>query len=474
MKSMNKTKIGKMLLAACLMSASLLQAQVVETIPAGASRHLHVYSSKDSKLFLTWPFEEVASLRFDPASGKMIVSHKSAGDIGLEMAGISKTVIGHSVPRIDINTVNTLPGNEIQSKTDYVDAVISIEGCGIYDDFEPMKVSVRGRGNTTWGMPKKPYRLKFAKKQSLLGFKKAKNYVLLANYMDCSLMRNYVAMQFAQMIGTDYPNHMLPVDVYLNGEYKGSYMLTEKVGINSGSIAMSDEDEAASILFEIDANTPDDDEYPFTDLSFGLPFRVKDPDAPEDPAERKKWLADWRADLNMMMAAVKTLNNPWSYIDLDSFVKYVMTFNFCTNQELKHPKSVYLYKTKGGKYRFGPVWDFDWAFGFDCGGAGTSYSLPLLTTGAGAEFFLRLMKTPVFLSRYAEIWKDFYDSHREEFFRKFDDYASFLEPSAAHDKVILRRDSYYHSYLNDPRELRRWLENHIEWINDPARNYGLF
>ena len=105
---------------------------------------------------------------------------------------------------------------DIWSKEDYVDALLKIYGNGYSEDYDTLKLSLRGRGNSTWGMSKKPMRMKFPKKISLFGLKKQKNYVLLANYIDNSLMENVIAFWIARRIGVPYANHTVPVNIVIN------------------------------------------------------------------------------------------------------------------------------------------------------------------------------------------------------------------------------------------------------------------
>ncbi|MDE6288524.1 MAG: CotH kinase family protein, partial [Muribaculaceae bacterium] len=139
---------------------------------------------------------------------------------------------GISIPHIEITTEEDL--QEIPNKTDYKKATFTLNGFGNYDNVATA-VNIRGRGNTSWAFDKKPYRLKFDKKISLCGLPKAKNYVLLANYTDPSLMQFALATKLGQMLGMPYTNQVVPVDITLNGIYHGSYLLTNKPGINSGS-----------------------------------------------------------------------------------------------------------------------------------------------------------------------------------------------------------------------------------------------
>ena len=95
-----------------------------------------------------------------------------------------------------------------------------------------------GRGNTTWSSnpdTKNPYRLKFADKVRPLGLPKGRSWVLLANKRAGSMLTNAYGMKAASLLGTVAYNHIIPVDLYVNGTFKGSYNLTEKVGFSSNS-----------------------------------------------------------------------------------------------------------------------------------------------------------------------------------------------------------------------------------------------
>ncbi|MBR4232724.1 MAG: CotH kinase family protein [Oscillospiraceae bacterium] len=103
---------------------------------------------------------------------------------------------------------------------------------------------IKGRGNSTWGFPKKPYQLKLAQKDDLLDTgdpeNRAKKWILLANYADATLMANQIALELGAAIGMEYNIGYRPVDLYYDGEYAGSYLLTEKVEIGSGRVAIFD------------------------------------------------------------------------------------------------------------------------------------------------------------------------------------------------------------------------------------------
>ena len=128
--------------------------------------------------------------------------------------------------------VDTEGGKPIVSKEDYLNAALSILGTDKLDDLDPAVCQIRGRGNTTWGWPKKPYLVKVESKQSLFGMPKHKRWVLLANFMDRTLMRNLVSMKVASMTNLTWTPRCQPVELVLNGKHQGSYLLIEQVRVD--------------------------------------------------------------------------------------------------------------------------------------------------------------------------------------------------------------------------------------------------
>ena len=149
-----------------------------------------------------------------------------------------------NIPTIYITTEN---GRLPNSKKTYINGTIAIDGGGVFADMEETAVSIKGRGNTSWVTPngtsdyKNPYRLKFENSVKPFGMTKGKNWVLLANSINGSMMTNAIGMKVAQLAGTAGVNHIVPVDLYINNEYRGSYNFTEKIGLHNNSIDLDDE-----------------------------------------------------------------------------------------------------------------------------------------------------------------------------------------------------------------------------------------
>lgn len=371
---------------------------------------------------------------------------------------------GADVPVVRIDTDEYV--EEIPDKENYLKATITVNGRGVVPDFSGA-VNVRGRGNSTWYDPKKPYRLKFDKKTGLGGLAKAKSFVLLANWIDPSGLRNAIAMKAGELLGIPYANTIVPVDVYFNGDFKGAYMLTEKIGMTSASV---DIDEDESVLFEIDDYF--DEDWRFESKKLHLPAMIKDPDMTDELFEY------WKDDFNHMDQVVYNAFNGedadvWSEIDLPSAVRYIMVYNLTMNHEVKYPKSVYLHKTKGGKYRLGPLWDFDYAFGHR-----VNEQQPLLVEQefyAGYRFFISLVRTPEFMAEYARVWDEF-KLKLPELFEFIDEYSRRINPSGHRDVSRWPSREYVKPIEHDEavEQTKKWLHDRIEFISDPLANFSLY
>lgn len=369
------------------------------------------------------------------AGGIKVARFTGDGDpLSMEVAAIDHIDLRRTaVPRIHIDIPGDPGLTQVQEKELYLDALISIEGNGYIDDLAQCDVTVKGRGNSTWGMPKKPMRLKFDKKVSLGGMKKAKSYVLLANYIDPSLMRNAVAMWLAREFGIAWANHIVPCEVTFNGHDLGAFMLTEKVGIGGASVDIEEEE---GILLEL--STEYDEKYKFYSGKYHLPVMVKDPDFDELAEDNPSWgtpeekLAQWRADYNQAESLV-TQGRGFEAFDLDSFVDYVMLYNIVLNGEIGHPKSLYLHKERLGddcKWMCGPVWDFDASFNL-AEPSGNGFAPRAYDGGLWMnDMFDRLAETPGFIERYKERFAWFHAEIYPRMLDFVDEYALLVRPSA--------------------------------------------
>lgn len=254
-------------------------------------------------------------------------------------------------------------------------------------------VEVKGRGNSSWKeYEKKGYQIKFDKKQSVLGMGKAKKWTLISDSSDPTLLKNDTAYYLANQMGFSYAPDSKKADLWIDGEYRGTYSIIEKVEIGESRQNLSDN----GVIAEFDNSFFKDEEY-FVD-SMGSHLCLKDPDIEDAGTNWTKFQTDW----NAMLSDLDSEN--WSKvendIDPDSFAKYYILEEYLANDE-SCTTSRYFYQD-GGKIYAGPVWDFDTCM--------DSYeNLPAYYWAESDKIYSRLLKYADFsnlVTKYYNQYKD--------------------------------------------------------------------
>ena len=220
----------------------------------------------------------------------------------------------------------------------------------------------RERGNASRDFPKKPWRIKFDKKQNVLDAPaKAKKWTLINNYGDKTLMRNLLAFELSYRMGMSYTPYGTAVDVLMNGEYKGCYQLCDQIDINKNRVPiteMTPEDNdgdalTGGYLIEVDAYA--NKETSWFNSNKGNPVTIKSPDDNEITSQQSQYIKNY----------FNTMEQQWStYLDLNSFLRHFLVGELSGNTDTYW--SVYMYKERNdSKLYTGPVWDFDLAFNND-------------------------------------------------------------------------------------------------------------
>ncbi len=274
-----------------------------------------------------------------------------------------------NLPTVVINTANA---QEITSKEVEITStvyIISQDGTNLLVDTE---TGVRGRGNASWNFEKKPYRLKFSQKRSPLGAPaEAKKWTLLSNHGDKTLMRNILAFEVSRRMGLAYTSFCYPVDVIVNGEYRGCYQLCDQVDVRPNRVdvtEMKTSDNSGTnltggYLIEIDAYASTTEKVYFYS-NHGTPVTIKSPDDEDITAQQRQYIENY---FNTMEASVfasnytDVTNGYRKYLDLDSYLRHFIVGEFIGNTDTYW--SVYMYKERGDdRFYVGPVWDCDLAF----------------------------------------------------------------------------------------------------------------
>ncbi|MDO4479008.1 MAG: CotH kinase family protein [Lachnospiraceae bacterium] len=309
-------------------------------------------------------------------------------------------------------------------------------------------VEIKGRGNWSWRQPKKPYQLKFNKKVSLYGLPKSKKYVLLANYCDPTLMRNAVTFDLAATLGLS-PSAYRFIDLYINGEYLGNYMLCQKVEAGSNSLDLQDENgviaEISNHLKKCQAHPEENDVYgemsyvplrytgePCTARTVSLKDAVSKDEvivnqAFGDLVERISWLEEAADQGNWEAIA--------SAIDVESFAGYYLMSELTGNIDAQR-SSCYIYRDGyDDVLHAGPMWDLEIAYGnyFD---KPTPYNLTDYALiyndpmGPVTRIYSNLMKIEEFRAVVRQLWEDKLLPAIENEYDRIDELAATLEESA--------------------------------------------
>ena len=272
-----------------------------------------------------------------------------------------------NLPCVVIHTKNN---REPYDKVNYIESIVTIIGAdgSILQD----TAGLRLRGNASINFPKKPYRLKFNTKHKVLDSPaKAKNWTLINNYGDKTLMRNIVAFHVSEVCRMPYTPFCRPVDVLVNGEYKGCYQLCDKIEVKKGRVSideMTPTDLAGNALsggylWEIDgyANQEPSPYY----SPHGVPVTLHSPDNDEIVPAQRSYFENYYRTMENAVYKSSANDTTWrEYLDYTTFARYFLTNEVCGNPDMLW--SCYMYKKRGDQKAYtGPVWDFDIAFDND-------------------------------------------------------------------------------------------------------------
>ena len=250
------------------------------------------------------------------------------------------------LPRIVIETKNHQAINDRETE---IPAKLQIWG-EHSPESEIMELTIKGRGNTSWEYSKKPYAIKFEKKQNLLGMPKAKKWVMLANYRDRTLIRNALAFEIARHTSQKWVPQGKFVDVFLNNTFIGNYYVCEKIQASQNRLNL----ENNSFLLELDIGY--DEEYKFKSAYKKFPVNIKSPNNPS--SNQLQHIKSFIDSIECCFYGPCKESNGLQMINLESLASFWIVQEIAQNWESIHPKSVYLYKDS--IINFGPIWDFDW------------------------------------------------------------------------------------------------------------------
>ena len=379
---------------------------------------------------------------------------------------------------------------------------------------------IRGRGNTTWGsINGKPYKIKFEKGQDLFGMGKSKEYALMANSRDLTLMKNRIASWLGDAVGLKFTPQMIPVDVVLRGSrgtemYLGSYCLSELVDVGKNRVNIKEidqdvtsEDEADDpnitggylISIYTDSQNGDEPRNVVFKTDAGVEMFIRVPEYEGDTedtlseGEKKQisYIKDYIQTLEDLIMKPEVIDAETheqiaSMMDLTSAADYWLVQEFTKNGDGFCTSSTYMYKDRNGKLCWGPLWDFDIALGDQDDGTNTIEEYEEEIGYAASNFDTILFpwiddlrdKDPQFVQLLKDRW-EIMDEKLEEMTKDggvIDQFLSEVRASAV-ENGKLWPDADYCTHSEEEYELavekqKSWIDLRRGWISDNLDTIG--
>ena len=340
----------------------------------------------------------------------------------------------------------------------------------IYGDTVPetdvLKLTVRGRGNSSFKMPKYGMKLEFDDKVSL-GMPKSRDWALIANFGDKTHLRNYMMTRLSEWLGAKYTPKMQFVELYLNRKYMGLYLLAETVKVAKNRVNIAEND--SSFLFEREGAKKLDP--PYVTSNEGNSFHIK---SPKNLSESSKRML--LNHLNAVEGYLSTLiwnsnNHIEKWFDLDDYLLYYWVQEYSKNEDGNFSRSIFMTWEKGGVIHFGPLWDFDLAFGNE------SYE----QNQEPDDWYIRryrwnrlIFKDSVVQRRARSYWKE----HRREFKALIDSipvYEKIIRKAIDNEyrrwPILQNKENWalkapYDTYREAVDDMKDWMKKRYKWIEE--------
>ena len=393
-----------------------------------------------------------------------------------------------NLPTVVIHTQDAVDPYDKEHDLVSVVSIISNDG----KDLMFKEATTRLRGNASMNFPKKPYRIKFDKKQNVLDAPaKAKKWTLINNYGDKTLMRNIIAFELSKRLGMKYTPYATAVDVMVNGEYKGCYQLCDQIEVAKNRVDIT---EMAPEDIEGDALTGgylvEVDAYAYQESSWfnsnrGNPVTIKSPDEDAITPEQKNYIRDFFNEMETLLFSSSFASETEGYrtrLDLESFLQHFIVGEFSGNTDTYW--STYMYKDRGDdQFHLGPVWDFDLAFNND----NRTYDINNLTdyvyrtkgsyAGQMRSFVNRIVVNDAMAREdLKSMWADarLHRGYTEESLLAFvDSLADVLDQSQTLNfkrwnilnSKVHQNPKTYGSYEGEVNAVKSYISRRIEWLD---------
>lgn len=385
-----------------------------------------------------------------------------------------------NIPTIYIETFNK---QAVTSKSTYIYATLTyIDGNTMmqYDSLQ-----IRGRGNSTWNLAKKPYRIKFKESTKFLGkgFAKNKSWTLLANHADKTLLRNAVTFTMGDFLGQPFSPAAHFVDLVLNGTYLGNYQVSDQVNVDNKRVEVYEQEEVASdtsnitggYLVEIDGFGTSEVVQFRTNKN--LIISVKSPDEDVINTAQKNYIKQYLNDFEGSLfgnSFTDATNGYRAIADSATLVSWYIATELSANVDGFW--STYLYKDRDDpKLYFGPLWDYDIAYN-NCNRVGDVTNRDMIDAGFGSDltkvWVKQMIKDPWFNNAVNNAWKQKVEEGLEDYLYNYiDSMAAYLDRSQTknYNRYSISSRVYneiylYSTYADYINQLKTFIGEHMDFL----------
>jgi hypothetical protein len=392
---------------------------------------------------------------------------------------------------------NSYEGDSVNTRSRYFEGEFAMSnGAGCTTVNKTPKASMKGRGNYSWGFAKHSFTLKLKDGLNLCGLGKSKKWAFVANHYDKSLLRNSVANNVgSKMTNLAWTPKSKPIDFYVNGSYRGSYILIERItvddervnipelkGPGAGGVDNKAPGVTGGYILEWDFRHG-------ADVNVHAGSRgwvgIKEPEDPGDSegitSAQSNYIDGYldSTDSALFGSNFTSDTSGWKkYIDQASAVDYYIAMELMKPVDGNMWASVYMYKQRNGKLYFGPLWDFDLAAG-SANRAGNVVSpsswylrnsLGVSAMQSSKTWFNRLNEDPDFRNAVKSRWNQVYPNLSQSSF--IDGQKSLIKKSAdenwkkwSHSEHLSKYQVVKGSWSADVDYLKSWMSSRRSWMN---------
>lgn len=395
-------------------------------------------------------------------------------------------------------------GAEDINNDERISSAISLFSVDGKMEYNGLNDEIKGRGNSTWTWDKKPYTLHLNKEYSLCNMKPSNKWLLLANFGEGTNMANKMLYDLSGKIGMEYYSNSEWVDLYINGEYYGNYLLCEKIEVDKSRVNIQDLEKKNFAVYPkeelehyngetykgyITNQNPDEISGGYLIEKDLWQYQVLEPcgfgtdrnscftiNSPRNASvEQVQYIRNFVQKIDDMI--VNEDDKILEYIDVPSFNRRFILEELCLSYDGFVTSCFFYKKPNEDKLYAGPVWDYDMAFG-EKNGPYLQYYYSVLDTVEfrGEDYMLdwdsKLHKNEEYRNRLAKTYAQVYPILKKCLYEDIDDYADKIRTSVILDGIRWQNNEagHYASFDNNVRYIKFFMRSRINMMNE---RYGI-